>query len=78
MHEKKALLTIFFSFFFFKSGSAKRVHFEADRCTCNVVVGQERTSFEATRREIDQYRVKVEGLSQDVNIAFSSLNVDFI
>ncbi|CAF2393713.1 unnamed protein product [Rotaria sp. Silwood2] len=44
--------------------SNKHVHFESDRYES--LLGQDRTSFEAARRELDQYRMKVEGLTQDL------------
>jgi hypothetical protein len=34
------------------------------------MVGQERTSLEGARRELDHYRTKVEGLTHDVIIFF--------
>ena len=46
------------------------------------LIGQERSALEGARRELDQYRIKVEGLSHDVNpsivvIRFFSFNLIF-
>ena len=40
------------------------MRFEHDRY--ETIVGQDRTTLDASRREIDQYRIKVEGLTHDV------------
>ncbi|CAF3494707.1 unnamed protein product [Rotaria sordida] len=42
----------------------RHVHFEKDRYES--LIGQDRTSLEAARRELDQCRIKVEGLAQDL------------
>jgi len=54
----------FIYFLLFKRDSTKHVHFETNRY--ETTFNQERTSLDATRRELDQYRIKVEGLTHDV------------
>lgn len=56
--------------FTFDRDASKHVHFEAAKY--EALVGQERAAFEATRRDLEQYRTKVEGLSHDVRGSISS------
>lgn len=50
---------------FYSRDPSKPEHFEVAKY--EALVGQERTALEAARRELDQYRTKVEGLTHDVN-----------
>ncbi len=50
--------------FFFTSDTNKYEHFETSKY--EALVGQERSAFESAKRELDQCKIKVEGLSHDV------------
>ena len=48
----------------------RHVHFEKDRY--DPYISQDRTILDGTRRELEQYRLKVDTLSHDVSQSFSS------
>lgn len=56
----------------FKRDPHKHVHFGLDKY--DTLMGQDRASLDAARRELDQCRIKVEGLAQDVSIVILLLN----
>jgi len=52
------------SFFLINRDTNKHEHFESAKY--EVLVGQERSALEGAKRELDQCKIKVEGLSHDV------------
>jgi hypothetical protein len=49
----------------FSRDPSKHENFESSKY--EALVGQERSAFEGAKRELDQCRTKVEGLTHDVN-----------
>ena len=60
----KLIINIFV--FFFLRDTSKYENFETAKY--EALVGQERSAFEAAKRELDQCKTKVEGLTHDVKI----------
>jgi hypothetical protein len=52
------------SVFLINRDTNKHEHFESTKY--EVLVGQERSALEGAKRELDQCKIKVEGLSHDV------------
>ena len=63
------LFPLFTSLFLHRDPS-RHVHFEKERH--DLFIGHDRTALDATRREVDQYRIKVDELTHDVIPSFST------
>lgn len=51
----------------------RHVHFDKDRY--DPYISQDRSILDGTRRELEQYRLKVDTLSHDVSPSFSSQSI---
>ncbi len=68
--------------FFFTRDTNKYEHFESTKY--ETIIGQERSALEGAKRELDQCKTKVEGLSHDVKyflyyfLKFSFLKFSYV
>ena len=64
--KKKKEKIIFFFFFFVIDDRDPKIDDNLQIEKYDALIAQERNALEGAKREIDQYRTKVEGLSHDV------------